>query len=515
MNKNIKFFYCYYFLNFNIYNFLNIQFFVILNTKITLNIIFCLSFFMKKYKGKIKKKILSKKRSNDKPTNVSNDSNTNKKNDSSNKKFYQCSDCNKKYEYKRNLTRHIKENHSKIDSLTCPFCSKYFVRLKEHIRTCKNGILLKISSLFEEKDQSIISEENEYISSNNFIIGSNDYKNNNIKIGEGTFGIVYYGTIIENNIPVAIKIIKTGKENLLKFENETQALMELSKELFFPKYYYSNTAVTNNTIIQSLHGPNLKALHNFCFNRFPLYTILNIGIELLKRIKVIHSHGIIHRDLKPSNIVYGKFNSINSAEKDSIYIIDYGLSKRYINKNNKHFEFFKTGNFVGTLEFTSRTSLNFDRKSRRDDVESIFYILIYLFKGTLPWSRFKEDLTKLEQYKQTKNCMESIDPKNLLNGLPNVFQFIYKNIKILNFEEEPPYDHFITLLEKEKINLIRNKIIKTKYKFIWTDIIIEMLNQKNLIKEEKLVKIENLFHKQKINIIREYFENIPIDNINF
>ena len=111
--------------------------------------------------------------------------------------------------------------------------------------------------------------------------------------------------------------------------------------------------------------------------------------------------------------------------------------------------------------------------------------------------------------------MVNIEPKILLNGLPNVFEFIYKNIKILNFEEEPPYDYIITLLEKEKINLIRNKIIKTKYKFIWTDLIMEILNNKNLIKEEKLIKIENIFHKQKINSIKEYFENIPIDNISF
>ena len=68
-------------------------------------------------------------------------------------------------------------------------------------------------------------------------------------------------------------------------------------------------------IIQSLLGANIKELKEFCGGKFPLYTILTIGIELLKRISVIHKYGILRRDLKPSNILYGNFTTYKGIEK--------------------------------------------------------------------------------------------------------------------------------------------------------------------------------------------------------
>ena len=46
---------------------------------------------------------------------------------------------------------------------------------------------------------------------------------------------------------------------------------------------------------------------------------MNVGIDLLKRIKILHSQGILYRDLKPSNIAFGIFSTENSKEKNELY----------------------------------------------------------------------------------------------------------------------------------------------------------------------------------------------------
>lgn len=163
----------------------------------------------------------------------------------------------------------------------------------------------------------------------------------------------------------------------------------------------------------------------------PIYKILNIGIELLKRIKTLHSHGIIHRDIKPSNILYGNFSTFDISEKNALYIVDYGLSCKYICINNNHYEYSITQKFVGTHKFASRHSLNTEKLSRRDDVESIFYVLIFLFKGNLPWEEISKKYHGVEKYEKIRDNMIDIDIKTFLNGLPNVFKFIYKNIIML------------------------------------------------------------------------------------
>ena len=205
---------------------------------------------------------------------------------------------------------------------------------------------------------------------------------------------------------------------------------------------------------------------------------MNVGIDLLKRIKILHSQGILYRDLKPSNIAFGIFSTENSKEKNELYIIDYGLSTRYLDKENKHFKFLNGRKFVDTLKYTSRLVLNCERPSSRDDVESIFYILIYLFQGNLPWEFIQIKYTKIKKYVNTREFLQHFNEAELLKGLPDIFKFIYKNIKILEFEDEPSYDIFISLLEKEKEKIIIGNNFIFEYKFIWIKKLLEELKSK-------------------------------------
>ena len=108
----------------------------------------------------------------------------------------------------------------------------------------------------------------------------------------------------------------------------------------------------------------------------PISDVMLIGSQLIKIMKKIHKYNIIHRDLKPENILID--------ENKKVYIIDFGLSKIY-NSNGKHIKNKMGRKITGTVHYSSvNIHLGFT-PSRRDDIESICYILLYLCVGRLPW----------------------------------------------------------------------------------------------------------------------------------
>jgi len=124
-------------------------------------------------------------------------------------------------------------------------------------------------------------------------------------------------------------------------------------------------------IIIDLLGKSLQDHFESC--QFPLETVLHIGIQLVQRIEQIHNRGIIHRDIKPENFLTG----IYEERSDKIYAIDFGLSKIYTSIDGKHIHFEKSpSNVVGTPNYMSINSHLGYEASRRDDLESIAYLLL-------------------------------------------------------------------------------------------------------------------------------------------
>ena len=140
-------------------------------------------------------------------------------------------------------------------------------------------------------------------------------------------------------------------------------------------------------------------------------------------------------------------------------------------------------------------------------MESLFFLIIYLFRGNLPWDSIESKCSTLKNCEIIKDAILNVDVNELLFGLPDVFKFIYKNIKMLAFDEKPPYEHFITLLEKEKQNLKVNNDYKIQYKFIWTEKIINLLFSENKKSKVSKNQIRNLFNQIKINDLKNYFKS--------
>jgi len=169
-------------------------------------------------------------------------------------------------------------------------------------------------------------------------------------------------------------------ENNNLLETEAYRLIFLKGE-GIPKVLCYGSNKKYNILVLQLLGKSLEQLFNVCGRKLSLKTTCILGIQMLERIKFVHQNYHLHRDIKPDNFVMG----INDYE-NKVFIIDFGLSKKYkSNSKGTHIPFKTNKNMTGTARYCSiNTHLGFEQ-SRRDDLESIGYVLMYFLKGVLPW----------------------------------------------------------------------------------------------------------------------------------
>ena len=299
------------------------------------------------------------------------------------------------------------------------------------------------------------------------------------KLGNGAFGEIYLGKNIKTGQDVAIKVEsrKTKHPQLLQ---ETKLLKELQGEEGVPKIYYYSQTPESNCLVMELLGDNLEQLFNNCKRKFSLKTTLIIGLQLLERVELIHNHKIIHRDMKPDNFLIGK-----GDKKNTIFLIDMGLSKKYIDPiTEKHIPFKDGKSLTGTVRYASIfTHLGLEQ-SRRDDIEGLSYILVYFMKGALPWNSQKAK-NKKEKYQKIMEKKMNTPVDELCKGLPDIFGEIVYYPRKLTFEEAPNYEYLRGLMKSQ----YEKENFDVDYKYDWT-INEKVEESKEEIKEEKLNNIE-------------------------
>jgi serine/threonine protein kinase len=303
------------------------------------------------------------------------------------------------------------------------------------------------------------------------------------KIGTGSFGEIFEGTDIFDNSAVAIKLEhNTVKYPQLLFEAK---LLKSIPGTGIPTMHWFGIAGEYNAMVMELLGQNLEDLFSYCTKNFTLKTILMITIQLIERIKHVHDNNYIHRDIKPQNFLVGK----DSTAK-TIYILDFGLAKRYRDEHTHiHIPLKENRNLTGTARYASCNAHNGLEQSRRDDMESIAYVILYFFKGKLPWQGLKcKD--KNEKYAKIKEMKMSMTPEKLCEGFPNEFAKYLAAIKKLGFEEEPAYKNYIQMFT----NLFKSKDFEMDYLYDW----VTVKNNTNVLKDASLMRSEE-YSKQADN----------------
>jgi serine/threonine protein kinase len=151
----------------------------------------------------------------------------------------------------------------------------------------------------------------------------------------------------------------------------------------------------------------------------------------------------VHNDIKPENILVGLTDS------SVVYLIDFGLSIKYKNEDGSHVAKEDLKKFSGNLKFASLNSCRGYNKSRRDDIQSIIFVMVYLMNdSTLPWSDLhKKFKGKQYEFKDLVKERLKVDyVKELFEFCPKSFKKFVKNILVLQFDEEPKYDFYISKL---------------------------------------------------------------------
>ena len=276
-------------------------------------------------------------------------------------------------------------------------------------------------------------------------------------ISKGSFGEVYLGTNVLNNKDYAIKMERTSKgESLLK--EEAYVLLFL-KGPGLPTVITFGISGRYHILIENLLG---KSIYNIWLEKEKKFNIKDtcmFAIQALERVEYVHSKNYLHRDIKPANFLVG------NPDQSQIYLIDFGNARKYrSSRTGKHLPFSRNYKIYGTTIFLSLNVLKGIEQTRKDELESLGLVIIYLYKGYLPWSnyKFKDIFQALEKIKAIK---ENLSMKQLCHGLP-IEMFEYMNyIKNMNFEDTPDYRYLQSLF----LNILKKIGEKNDLFFSWVD----------------------------------------------
>lgn len=257
-------------------------------------------------------------------------------------------------------------------------------------------------------------------------------------LGKGGFGEVYAGIQTSNDEPVAVKLEKiTGRSSFLF--HEARVMQDIQKTptkdgiAGIATLKYFGQEGDYRMLIMSLHGSSLETLHEK-LGRFSLKTTVMLADQMLARLEYIHAAGYVHRDLKPDNFLVGK-----GAYAHRIFMIDFGLSSKYLTSEGAHREMTSGKSFLGTSRFASLRTHQGYSQSRRDDIEQLVYMMVYMYRGRLPWSGLNiKDREQKE--KKIGDLKSQLKPGDICAKCPRQFEDLLYYARGMGFTEKPQYE---------------------------------------------------------------------------
>ena len=321
---------------------------------------------------------------------------------------------------------------------------------------------------------------------------------------------IYEGINIKDNEPVAIKLEKnTSKMNLL--ESEAFFLFYL-RGYGIPKIITYGKSGFLKVLVEELLGSSIHSLWESkkrykIDSKLLIKDICMLALQGIERLEYIHSKNIVHRDIKPLNFLIGKNNP------ETIYLIDFGFARKYrSSRTGKHIKFKFIKRAYGSLRYYSRNANRGYELSRRDDLESLGYMLVYLSTQYLPWiSTEKLKLDKSIKFHAIYKIKNSSTPETLCKDLPEEFVDFVRYTRNLEFEEEPNYDYLKSLFA----NVLLKNQQKNDLNFFWIVKNGKKEKEASNIQENKTKKLKRHISKNRLyNKIKLSLERANIQRFN-
>lgn len=332
------------------------------------------------------------------------------------------------------------------------------------------------------------------------------------RLGGGSFGEIYLSEDTQTKRKVAIKL-ENSRILIPQLELEAQIYRYLStsvnlnlnssavtlktptvnsssytymnQNIEIPGFYYYGADLSHNFNVLAIDvlGRSLEDLLDDNDAPFSLKTVLMLVDQMISCVEFVHRHGYIHRDIKPDNFMLALKSNVNNFSavrfnnngdeniskkknySNKINIIDFGLSKRYRDaKTGAHVPYKKKKTMTGTARYASLSAMVGNEQSRRDDLESLGYVFVYLLKGRLPWQGLPAEDHK-ERLRKIFECKRKTPIDELCKGIPQEFATYLKKVRKLKFDEEPKYSEYRQMFR----DLFIADGFTYDYKYDWND----------------------------------------------
>ena len=314
------------------------------------------------------------------------------------------------------------------------------------------------------------------------------------KLGEGSFGRIYEGVYHSEHFALKFEDINSNS-NLLESE---ASIMNYLKGPNIPNVRSYGTSGNYNILIMQLMGKSLEDLINIR-KTFPLKTVCLIGYQMIKVLEYIHNKHIVHRDLKPDNFVMG----LNELAK-YVYLLDFGLAKKYRSSTTlKHYPLINKKKLTGTARYASINALRGYEQSRRDDLESAGYVLMYFLRGSLPWQGIPGK-NKDERYKKILQKKEETTAHELCKDFPEEFEKYIDYTRNMEYEEDPDYER----LKEYFKNIIEEKNENFDYIYIWSTEEEKKQRKKEFLEEKRRMSRQITSKTNNMPLLHTKIENV-------
>ena len=265
-------------------------------------------------------------------------------------------------------------------------------------------------------------------------------------LGSGSYGEVYRGIYHKSNIDEHVAIKVHHDKFLLEREVKIYTYLwkyikqNIAPSLRIPQLLWNGEIRMHNKTKEALVMQKLGNSFDIIFDasnkKWSESTVCWFAYKALTLLRDLHTLGLVHRDIKPHNYAIG----CTPDTQHDVYIFDFGLSSQFIDKEGEHYPMKPGLSLIGTMRYASINNHQGNLQSRRDDLEALFYVLLYFYHGTLSWKHITKDVE--DRVIKSKLILEH-KIQLVADTIPEKLRGFYQHVRSLEYTEKPNYETWI------------------------------------------------------------------------